>query len=263
MCLPSDVLIKKRSQVELVAQVAFPSKQELVKSGKNVIFTPSPQVTERYNLLCANILGRINDEDKIFVKFVNVTNDSVILKAGTRVGTIEFIVDERPDNAEVTHDYSKKIGDRRRNNRYLRRPGNINCVQFKDDKVDAELDETATHVSTQNDFEKMLDKVNLSDDEISNKDKQNLLSLLQRHSDAFCKHKRDRGRTHLIEMTTDIGNTPLVISGLRRLSLPLREVVQKQIKELLKDSLIEPSTSEYSSPALAVQEKVQRQLVDL
>ena len=120
--MPSDVLIEKRSQVVLVAQVAFSPKQELVNSGKDVIFTPSPQVTERYNLLCANILGRINDDDKILVKFVNVTNDSVILKAGTRVGTIKFIVDERPYNAEVTRD---NIGDRRRNNRYLRRQGNI------------------------------------------------------------------------------------------------------------------------------------------
>ena len=77
--MPSDVLIEKRSQVVLVAQVAFPSKQELVSKGKDVIFTPSPQVTERYNLLCANILGRINDDDRILVKFVNVTNDSVIL----------------------------------------------------------------------------------------------------------------------------------------------------------------------------------------
>ena len=41
--MPSDVLIEKRSQVVLVAQVAFPPKQELVNSGKDVIFTPSPQ----------------------------------------------------------------------------------------------------------------------------------------------------------------------------------------------------------------------------
>ena len=160
--MPSDVIIEKRSHVVLVAQEAFLPKQELVSKGEDVIFTSSPQVTKRYNLLCANIIDRINDDDKIFVKFVNVTNNSVILKVGTRVETIEFIVDERPDNAEVTHDYSDNIGDRLRNNRYLRRQGNINCVRFKDDKVDAELDETATQVSTQKDFEIMLDKVNLS-----------------------------------------------------------------------------------------------------
>ena len=88
-------------------------------------------------------------------------------------------------------------------------------------------------MSTQNDFEKMLDKVTLSDDEILNKDKQNLLSLLRKHSDALCKHKRDRGHTYLVEMTIDTGNTPPVRSGLRRLSPPQREIVQKQVKELL------------------------------
>ena len=97
--------------------------------------------------------------------------------------------------------------------------------------------------------------MNLSDDEISNKDKQNLLSLLRKHSDAFCKHKRDKGRTHLVEMTIDTGNVPPVRSGFRRLSPPQCEIVQKQVKELLEDGLIEPSTSEYSSPIVLAKKK--------
>ena len=79
--------------------------------------------------------------------------------------------------------------------------------------------------------------------------------MLRKHKDVFAKSKRDYGRTDLVKFTIDRGDARPVRSGLRRMSPPQREIVEKQVQELLEDGTVEPASGEYSFPVLLVKKK--------
>ena len=71
----------------------------------------------------------------------------------------------------------------------------------------------------------------------------------------FATHQHDYGRTHLITHRIHTGETPPIRSGLRRMSLPKRDIAERQVQEILENGIVEPSTGEYGSPIVLVHKK--------
>ena len=96
--------------------------------------------------------------------------------------------------------------------------------------------------------------ISLSDSDLSATQKGQLGNLLLSYADVFSKGKRDLGKNtsgvqHHIPLETDA--TP-VKQQLRRVPFAYREGVKSDLKAMLKDGVIENSSSEWASPMVIV-----------
>ena len=91
-------------------------------------------------------------------------------------------------------------------------------------------------------------KVHLPDKEISGDVRQRFEELCEEYGQAFSKHNKDIGRTNLVKIDEDTGDSPPVSS--RPYTLPLKhyEWVQKEIESLECAGVITKSMSPWASP---------------
>ena len=98
-------------------------------------------------------------------------------------------------------------------------------------------------------------KVHLQDKDISSDVRQRFEELYEEYGHAFSKHNEDIGRTKLVKMDVDTGDSPPVSS--RPYTLPLKhyEWVQKEIESLECAGIITKSMSPWASPIVIVPKK--------
>ena len=98
-------------------------------------------------------------------------------------------------------------------------------------------------------------KVQLQDLEVTLDVKQKFEELCERYGDTFSKNNEDIGRTKLVKMDIDTGDSPPVSS--RPYTLPLKhyEWVQREIESLERARVITKSMSKWASPIVIVPKK--------
>ena len=98
-------------------------------------------------------------------------------------------------------------------------------------------------------------KVHLQDKDISCDVRQRFEDLCDEYGQAFSKHNEDIGRTKLVKMDVDTGDSPPVSSRPYTLSLKHYEWVQKEIESLEHAGIITNSMSPWASPIVIVPKK--------
>ena len=95
-------------------------------------------------------------------------------------------------------------------------------------------------------------RVQLQDKDITTDIRQKLEELCEQYGEAFSKSNEDIGRTKLVKMDIDTGDSPPVSS--RPYTLPLKhyEWVQKEIESLECAGIITKSMSKWASPIVIV-----------
>ena len=98
-------------------------------------------------------------------------------------------------------------------------------------------------------------KVQLQDKDITTDIRQKFEELCDEYGEAFSKNNKDIGRTKLVKMDIDTGDSPLVSS--RPYTLPLKhyEWVQREIESLEWAGVITKSMSKWASPIVIVPKK--------
>ena len=101
-------------------------------------------------------------------------------------------------------------------------------------------------------------KVHLQDKEISADIHQRFEELCEEYGEAFSKHNEDIGRTKLVKMDIDTGDSPPISS--RPYTLPLKhyEWVQREIESLEWAGVIKKSVSNWASPIVIVPKSAPR-----
>uniref|UniRef100_A0A669BG86 Gypsy retrotransposon integrase-like protein 1 n=1 Tax=Oreochromis niloticus TaxID=8128 RepID=A0A669BG86_ORENI len=89
----------------------------------------------------------------------------------------------------------------------------------------------------------------LSEASLSESDKDALLNLLSKFSSLFDGHL---GRTALTEHAIETGNATPVNLPPYRTSPAKKRVIEEQVQQMLKDNIIEPSTSPWAAPVVIV-----------
>ena len=98
-------------------------------------------------------------------------------------------------------------------------------------------------------------KVELKDAEVSEETLQRFEMLCEDQQEAFSKNNRDIGKTQLIEMEIDMGESVPLAQSPYTLPLKHYDWVSKEIETLEKAGIIERSLSPWASPVIVVPKK--------
>ena len=98
-------------------------------------------------------------------------------------------------------------------------------------------------------------KVKLEDADIAIETQKKFEEMCERHPEAFSKSNKDIGRTTLIEMEIDMGDSLPIAQNPYMLPLKHHEWVHKEIETLEKAGVIECSLSPWVSPVIVVPKK--------
>ena len=98
-------------------------------------------------------------------------------------------------------------------------------------------------------------KVKLEDADIKEETREKFEEMCDRHPEAFSKNNKDIGRTTLIEMEIDTGDSLPVTQNPYTLPLKHHEWVRKEIEMLEKAGVIERSLLPWASPVIIVPKK--------
>ena len=98
-------------------------------------------------------------------------------------------------------------------------------------------------------------KVKLEDADITEETREKFEEMCDHHLDAFSKNNKDIGRTTLIEMEIDTGDSLPIAQNPYTLPLKHHEWVRKEIETLEKAGVIERSLSPWASPVIVVPKK--------
>ena len=97
--------------------------------------------------------------------------------------------------------------------------------------------------------------LDLEDCELSEEGKQELEALVREFSDIFSKGADDIGRTHLTQHEIKTGDAAPINQRPRRIPLKMQDQVEEQKAEMLRDGVIQESTSLWCSPIVMVRKK--------
>ena len=98
-------------------------------------------------------------------------------------------------------------------------------------------------------------KVELKDAEVSPETLQKFEDLCDKYQEAFSKNNQDIGKTQLIEMEIDTGNSVPLAQSPYTLPLKHYDWVRREIETLEKAGVIERSLSPWASPVIVVPKK--------
>ena len=193
---------------------------------------------EHPNLVIMPMLHQVRGEKQecVPLTLLNLAGDeSIFLKKGEMLGhlepcpiTIEEIIKEDwPDSVETDGgDENSKLPLEKK---FITSPAEIN-----------------THR-----------KVNLQDAQVSTKYKKQFRLLCREFEDIFSKDSTDVGKTPLITMDIDTGDSPPVCQKPYNLPLKHREWVQKELETLERAGVIVRSISPWASPIVIVPKKIE------
>ena len=164
----------------------------------------------------------------------NLTGCSSYVSAGTVIGEatgVEIVENNKP----MSHDTASKgvqASEEQANESSM-----IQNVRSVDDRKE--------------ELWKLIGKPKLLD----KKQTQDLLNLVTDHHTAFCLDVQERGETNLVEMEIHTGDEAPRKVAARRMPFAVRQEVAKQLSNMQKGGVIEPSDSPWSSPVVMVRKK--------
>ena len=137
--------------------------------------------------------------------------------------------------------------------------GSVNPVIVNpvlEDKVAAE--DAVAMVSEKSDVDReelLLKTVQMNTSELSSQQLTQIQALLKEYGDIFSLHPSDLGTTDQITHTINTGDHEPIRQPPRRLPFSLRSKTNELVREMLKQGVIQASTSPWASPVVLVEKK--------
>ena len=190
----------------------------LIPPGKTVLFTPSVSLDSVYWSNCVSVIDENGD---FFVKVINLNSTSQLLEHGTPVGSIceEFEIVKNSQTCDL-----KTINMSQSNKKVVENmKGHLERLKFG-------------KKLTSNQTEK-------------------IKNLIKQKMVAFQWSDDDVGRTNLIEHEINTGNSKPIRQKQFKIPQAVQAVVDEQINDLVRNQMIEPSSSPWCSPMMIVKQK--------
>lgn len=186
--------------------------------GTTGIVEPRQEFVDRYQLAGAAELVTVWDNNSVPIRLLNPTNQPIRIYRKTRLGQISFV-----DKGIAAFDLHKS-----------------------DLKAEASR-EVPTAVDR--DSPTPLD---VHTDGLTEELKIQLQTMLANYKDVFAYTPAQLGRCSIVKHTIDTGNHPPIRLRSYRTTPTNKDEIDKQIKEMLDNDVVAPSTSPWASPVVLV-----------
>ena len=117
------------------------------------------------------------------------------------------------------------------------------------DPVVATLQQSSTHT------DRLLDTVNIGNDQLNEQEQGQLKELLVANAKVFALDETELGATGTITHTINTGSHPPIRQQPRRIHFALRDRVTQMVQDMLDNKIVQPSSSPWSSPIILVEKK--------
>ena len=219
VCVAETVTVPGRHEMVLPAMC---EKAGLSGGGISSIVEPSPEFAKRHSLVMARVLVQPRG-DLVPVRLINPSADPVVLYKNTTLGTITAL-DE--------------------------------CALPKQEKPPAVMTVRKSPASLpKKTKEELATMFNLETSKMSQQETKKLLGLLDEFQDVYSRGPDDLGRTSKVYHQIPTGSAKPIKQGPRRLPYHQREEVEKNLDAMIKNGVVTPSTSPWSSPIVLVKKK--------
>ena len=178
----------------------------------------------------------------------------------------------RKDITSTFQESTRESGEHSQNSQWQSAGKGMNCPQnMKDDVKKCEFEEHSQDSSKQQwcELSEVVDsdflispgdiypnrKIELEDADIKEATRVSFEALCEQQHEAFSKNNKDIGRTQLIEMEIDTGDSLPVAQSPYTLPLKHYDWVRQEIETLEKSGVIERSLSRWASPVIVVPKK--------
>ncbi|CAG2205339.1 unnamed protein product [Mytilus edulis] len=210
------------AHIKLAEKVVIPPESELTIKG-NVFGQKlnTPSVLEprkdfyKDGLLMTRTLCHESDRH-IFVNAINLTSQAIHLPKETLIGKLDTVVSIQPIKKE------NKIEE---NIEQVCLPEHLKCL------------------------------IDNASPELTSEQRQQLEKCIFEYQDIFSSPDGKLGRTGIVKHSIDTGDAKPVRVPPRRIPLGQKQVIETEIDKMLKNDVIEPSNSAWSSPVLLVTKK--------
>ena len=205
---------------------------------ENQVYEVKPNLlltSEHSNLVVLPMLHLVQREkhDSIPVTLINLNEDeSIFLKKGEILGCLE------PSPIEVTEIVQEEHDD----------------MGEEDEKEDESIPLEKKFITSPAEVNSHR-KMQLQDAEVTDEYREKFKLLCEEFEDVFSKDSTDIGKTPLITMDIDTGDSPSVCQRPYNLPLKHREWVQKELETLERAGMIVRSISPWASPIVVVPKK--------
>ena len=186
------------------------------KSNETVLLEPNLKTT-KYSFVAAKCLIK-NKPESLFIQVLNTTDDIIKVHSGYVIASIDKI-----DHNDIIDMSNKNLKDQSNNK--------------------------------QQNLEKSDNKFDLGNSDLNEEQKEILTQFLNQNRNVFATNLQELGKTSLYKHTIDTGDSKPIKCRPYRTSPAAKQEIQKQIDEMLKNDIIEHSTSEYSFPIVLVKKK--------
>jgi len=215
---------KSRGAIVLDENIVVPARSRLrfsapaaaiFSDGSEVVLEPRKDAYQHYGIYVAGTINRVYNR-RIFLEVLNGTNDDKTLYAGSTIGTIRLYQSDTTPMAQV--------------NRTL----------------------TAT---PQIDLEYLKQAVDLSDTDLTDKEKAALIHVLADYPQLYATSRNAAGTTTLVKHRIDTGDAKPIKARPFRMAPKERDLINEEIDRLVTEGIVRPSQSEWSSNIVLVRKK--------
>ena len=126
-------------------------------------------------------------------------------------------------------------------------------TRVQDTRVENEPEETShDKKNLPVELQKLIDQIDVP---LNEKQEKQVEGLLTRNKDVFALPGEPMGRTDLVQHEIRVETDTPIKQHVRRPPLHLREAAEQEVQRMLKDDVVEPSESPWSSPVVLVRKK--------
>ena len=216
--IPQEIFAVLSGTLELPARsVCEIGARVMVASGQEGLVEPLEHGSLPKHLLIARTLTSVGQNGAVILQVTNNSPSPITIYKGSKLG--KFIPREYICLLETTNTGSDQLG-----------------AEFLSAKKQPPLN------------------VDLTSTGLTPTEKQQLLALLTQFSDLFATTDRPLGKTEVVKHAVKTSGPP-IRQPLRRIPEALKEVVQQEVQKMLKQGVISPSDSPWSSPIVMVRKQ--------
>ena len=223
-------------RVQVKQTMMIPAGQEMIVTGKIKDWQPSNKnaigliepsdrnkITEDKSLLVARTLVDVA-RSEVPVRVCNLSTLPMLVYKNTLLGMVTSV-----DETDVLEAETKRH--------------TLNTVQSGEAAQERKMPEH---------LEEMFKR---SVEHLDEEETQKVADLLIRYQDVFSKGSHDLGCTGLVKHSIDTGDSRPLRQPYRRLPQGQQEEADRQVKEMLEQGIIQPSSSPWASPIILVKKK--------